>query len=71
MMNKEADGDYVQFDDHAEAIEKLERELAEAREKLDNLEVQAVRDVVGGWVSIPEVEWDSIMRPAANGGEEV
>jgi len=25
--------------------------------------VQAVRDVAKGWVSVPEVEWDSIMKP--------
>ena len=28
---------------------------------LDMLEVQAVRGVVEGWVSIPAVEWDAVM----------
>ncbi len=37
---------------------------AEAREDelngiLENLEVQALNDIAEGWVSIPEVEWDS------------
>ena len=39
-------------------------EIKSLRDKLENLEVQAVRNATGtGWVCIPEVEWDSIMTP--------
>jgi hypothetical protein len=34
-------------------------------DRLENLEVQAVREIVPGWVGIPTVEWDSIMGPNA------
>lgn len=30
-------------------------------DRLENLEVQAVREIAPGWVGIPTVEWDSIM----------
>ena len=46
-----------------EMVAKLKRDLADADDRLENLEVQAVRDVAKGWVSVPEVEWDSIMKP--------
>ena len=32
-------------------------------DRLENLEVQAVREIAPGWVGIPTVEWDSIMGP--------
>lgn len=38
-------------------------EIERLRNSLENLEVQAIRDVVDGWVCIPAVEWDSIMTP--------
>ena len=34
------------------------------QDALENLEIQAVRDVAPGWVSVPDVEWDSIFLHA-------
>lgn len=48
-----------------ENTERFEREWYLRGDALEKLEVQAVRDVVAGWVSIPSVEWDSIMTPNA------
>ena len=36
-------------------------------DRLENLEVQAVREIAPGWVGIPTVEWDSIMGPNVQG----
>jgi len=40
----------------------LKDEVARLSDALEQLEVQSVRDIADGWVSIPEVEWDSIFR---------
>lgn len=53
----ETDPDIVLVDAKSE-IERL-------RKTLDSLEMQAIKDVVQGWMSIPSVEWDSIMTPNA------
>lgn len=48
------------------SAEHFEREWYLRGDALENLEIQAVRDVAPGWVSIPAVEWDSIMTPNYN-----
>lgn len=44
--------------EHSEFYAEIQR----LRGALENLEMQAVRDVAPGWVSVPAVEWDSIMK---------
>lgn len=43
------------------AMREAKAEIERLRDALENLELQAVRDVVHGWVSVPAVEWDAIM----------
>lgn len=38
-------------------------EIARLHDALENLEIQAIRDIAPGWIGIPAVEWDSIMTP--------
>lgn len=39
---------------------KLREEIAELKDILDNLNIQVVRDIAKGWVSVPTVEWDAV-----------
>lgn len=36
-------------------------EVEKMQNALENIEVQAVRGMINGWVCIPEVEWDAVM----------
>lgn len=42
------------------SCEKLKAENADLKNQFENLNIQAARDIAKGWVSIPEVEWDSV-----------
>ena len=44
-------------------LKALLKERERLRNALENLEMQGLRDVVSGWVCVPEVEWDANMMP--------
>ena len=42
-------------------LRALLKQRADALDALENLETQGLRDVVSGWVCVPEVEWNANM----------